>query len=271
MEIKFVKMNPTQNMTILVESDIAPEKRIEIGSKLMRHDSVAAEQVGFITKPNSPEAWARLDMLAGEFCGNASMSLAVFLAMERNIREEQIIPLEISGMDGILECLVQPKGEHFYCTVKMPTPKAIQQKKLFFDGESYNLWVADMNGITHVIVPTHMIQGDIKAFAEKAVKEWQKLFSVDAFGILLYDYEYSTMIPLIYIEPADSLVWENGCGSGSAAMGSCFTVEKAQNMSLTVQQPGGSITVSTIYKDSSVQEVNITGKVSISARGIAYL
>lgn len=271
MEINFIKMNPTQNMTILVESDIKAEDRLEIGSKLMRHDSVAAEQIGFITQPNRPEAWSRLDMLAGEFCGNASMSLAVFLAIEKGITTEQTIPLEVSGMDGIVECLVQPKGKEFYCTVKMPTPKIIQQQTLALDGETYQLWVADMNGITHIMVPAHLVKGDAKAFGENAIKTWQKDLNVEALGVLLYDSEQSQMTPLVYIEPADSLVWENGCGSGSAAVGCCFATDKADNLTLPIQQPGGTIVVNAIYQNDAIQEVSITGKVSISARGIAYL
>ena len=83
MEIKFVKINPTQNMTILVESPISRKDQPTIASQLMNYDSVFAEQVGFIEAPLFyPDSWARIQMMGGEFCGNATLSLAALLSID---------------------------------------------------------------------------------------------------------------------------------------------------------------------------------------------
>ena len=85
MELQFVKMNPTRNMTILVETPVPRAKHGEIAKQLMAEDSVCAEQVGYIEPALHPLAAARLQMMGGEFCGNASMSLAALLAMREGL------------------------------------------------------------------------------------------------------------------------------------------------------------------------------------------
>ena len=74
MKVEFVKLSPTQNMTILVKTPVERENHLEVATKLMDYASVGAEQVGFI---ENGQGTIRLQMMAGEFCGNATRS-AVF-------------------------------------------------------------------------------------------------------------------------------------------------------------------------------------------------
>jgi len=82
-EIDFIKCNPTQNMTILVQTQHSVDEYPRIATRLVSYDSVHAEQVGFIEKPYQYGASAHLHMAGGEFCGNACMPLP--LKLERQV------------------------------------------------------------------------------------------------------------------------------------------------------------------------------------------
>lgn len=76
MEVKFIKASPTENMTLLIETPVAREKQLAVAERLIAYGSVYAEQAGYIEEAENPAAEKRLQMMAGEFCGKASLSLA---------------------------------------------------------------------------------------------------------------------------------------------------------------------------------------------------
>ena len=85
MEVKFIKASPTENMTLLIETPVAREKQLAVAERLIAYCSVYAEQAGYIEEAENPAAEKRLQMMAGEFCGNASLSLAAWLAKKKNL------------------------------------------------------------------------------------------------------------------------------------------------------------------------------------------
>ena len=99
MEVKFIKASPTENMTLLIETPVAREKQLAVAERLIAYGSVYAEQAGYIEEAENPAAEKRLQMMAGEFCGNASLSLAAWLAQKKNLQigEKTEITLEVSG------------------------------------------------------------------------------------------------------------------------------------------------------------------------------
>ncbi|MGE7056828.1 diaminopimelate epimerase, partial [Paenibacillus glucanolyticus] len=88
-KIDFVKCNPTQNMTVLIKSKLPPDDYKVIAAKIMSYDNVYAEQVGFIEPFRKENADARLHMAGGEFCGNACMALAAYLANEQGLNQNE--------------------------------------------------------------------------------------------------------------------------------------------------------------------------------------
>ncbi len=83
--IKYSILNPTGNITALVESPIVPEEQPFLASLIMkRHPSV--EQVGFVTFLENESEQVSLRMAGGEFCGNASMCAAVLYLIQRKMR-----------------------------------------------------------------------------------------------------------------------------------------------------------------------------------------
>ena len=78
MQLEFVKVNPVENMTVFILDEVEKSKHIEIAKKLMDYSNLYAEQVGFVEKMKSEDdnIAVRLQMMGGEFCGNATRSLA---------------------------------------------------------------------------------------------------------------------------------------------------------------------------------------------------
>jgi len=132
MKLKFAKMNPTENMTAIVLTPVKRQDQPAVAAKLMAENSVCVEQVGFLEDAVLPGAAARLQMMGGEFCGNATMSLAALRAYEDGLcdGEERIYPLEISGASRILNCRIVRRGEGFVGSVGMPIPEKISEEEL---------------------------------------------------------------------------------------------------------------------------------------------
>jgi diaminopimelate epimerase len=213
-------------------------------------------------------------MMEGAFCGNATMSLAALIAWDRHLPEGSGIdvPLEVSGAGGILTCRATVK-EHGYIrgTVDMPLPASVTPMALTLDGRQYDVTVVNFDSIAHIIVPVEIISGDKKEFAEQAIREWHPLFDNEALGIILFEKDSLRIDPLVAVRSASTLVWEYGCGSGTAAVGAYLAHKEAEGVHADISQPGGRIAVSVGYEDDVVKSIAITGDVYVVARGVAYI
>ena len=78
------------------------------------------------------------------------------------------------------------------------------------------------------------------------------------------------MEPFVYVPSAQSRVWERGCGTGSAAVGYALTLQEGHSLSLDLRQPGGIISVSSVFADGEVSEIWIEGRIDMVAEGRAY-
>jgi diaminopimelate epimerase len=276
MEIEFVKTSPTQNMTILVKSFVERPAQSETANLLMSYGSVYAEQVGFIERAENPLARGRLQMAGGEFCANAAMSLAVYLSREED--GPISVPLEISGSDGPIECLVRRNGENTYlASLTMSPPETIGTIALPFHGDNVTLSAIRLRGITHIVVPAGEFGNELRAAAEETALEWASEIDSPAFGIVFFDEKTCCIAPLIYVKDGGSMVWERGCGSASAAIGAYRACIAQRCLSTDVSQPGGVIRAEAEYSPASgaaggaVTGLRITGTVKIVAEGTAYI
>ena len=72
--------DPAGNITAMVQSPIAPGDRVRVAKAILALGR--AEQVGFLTEPILGGD-CRLEMMGGEFCGNAARSLGYLTALTR--------------------------------------------------------------------------------------------------------------------------------------------------------------------------------------------
>lgn len=272
MELKFIKTSPTENMTLLIETPVPREEQLAVAERLIAYGSVYAEQAGYIEEAENPAAEKRLQMMAGEFCGNATLSLAAWLAKKRDlpIGKKTEMLLEVSGAEALVRCEMERETENGFCgRVAMPLPQAIEARRFTLDGEKLELTAVVFAGITHIIVPMSLWGEKGREKAERAAQAWAKALP-PVFGILLFDEETHCLQPLVAVE-AVSLIWERGCGSGTSAIGAYLAAREKKTVSVALRQPGGVMCAAVSYENETITAVQITGRVAVIAEGVAYL
>lgn len=261
-------------MTIFVVDPIAKKNYEKISKKLMEYGNLYGEQVGFITSSSKDSEVVRLEMMGGEFCGNATRSLGAFLvynghpSVKKN-EDKYIVNVECSGAEKTLECeVIKTESESiFYSKVDMPIPTKIHQITIE-KGEKYQLQAVHFHGILHFVVDSKKIKEKDEFF--KIIKEEVDLNykEYDAFGIMFYNEEDNYLEPLVYVKNIDSLFWEKSCGSGSCAVAAVLTDKEKKDINIDLSQPGGKIHVSTEYLNGVINNITINGTVEIVAEGI---
>lgn len=271
MEIRYAIYDPTKNITALVTSPVPRRRQAAVAAMLMaRRPSV--EQVGFLEAPADHSARFHLQMMGGEFCGNASMSAAAYLAecSALPVGQGADYPLEVSGAGGVLTCHIENAGAFFLGTVTMPVPKAIGCTVLppMESGRFRSIPAVWFPGIVHCIVPADAMTRE-EAETEllprfRGLCDW---LSSDACGILLFDEPAAAFTPLVYVASTDTAVWESGCGSGSAAIGAYLASRDRTDCEIALRQPGGIIRVRAAWSGTEITAVSITGRVCRAGGG----
>ncbi|WP_312939891.1 hypothetical protein [Oscillibacter sp.] len=263
MKLDYTIWDPTKNITLLVSTPVPRAMQPEVAARLMSMRP-QVEQVGFIEPASLPGAVLRLQMMGGEFCGNASMSAAAYAANRDGLNTSEV-PLEVSGHEGLLTCRLDRREDGVWGTVNMPLPVEITTVELP-GGLSVPAVVFD--GIVHCVVPAGSLSREA---AESAIRPLCAALDADACGIMLYNRDTSSITPLVYVRSTDTAVWESGCGSGSAAVGSYLASQAAEDVTVNLHQPGGTITVSAAWENGRVPSLCITGRVALVERGSCEL
>ena len=81
MKLNIARADPAGNITLLVLSPVEKPARAETAARLMGMPQFQAEQVGFRCPPQAGGD-GRLEMMGGEFCGNATRAFGMLLARE---------------------------------------------------------------------------------------------------------------------------------------------------------------------------------------------
>ncbi|MGM1034371.1 MAG: diaminopimelate epimerase [Bacillota bacterium] len=272
-EIEFIKFNPTQNMTILVKTNYLVEEYKHIASKIMSYDSVHAEQVGFIEKPTNNKAAAKLQMAGGEFCGNACMALAAFIASEKGLKHNDLaeIILEASGTDKLISCQMKRNSDEYHCLVTMPIPKKIEQRTIKYDGNDLNMIIVRYHEFIHIVIEVEEFNKTVREKAQSLAKLLGVTLGANLIGVLLYKSKSEEMAPLIYVPHLDSMIWERGCGSGTASLGAYLAWKNQGEIVTNIRQPGGDIKVFATCHGEELTSLMIEGSVQIVAQGKAFI
>lgn len=253
---EMVRLDPTGNLTCLVIRKDPDADEAAVTRTLMRE----CEQVAYLEPATLPGARARIRLMGGEFCGNAAMAGACYLAERDGILsdEEQIVPLEVSGAAGILRCRVRRTEAGFEGTAPMP---GIESITLIREG-GFAMAAVRMPGILHLVLEDEPLL--LRETAEKLLKKTAAQVPDDAVGLLQWDRRKGFMMPLVYVRESGTMVWETGCGSGSAVVGAREAMRRGDGHSeIEVRQPGGVIRVSVDVRQGWAEEISISGQVRI--------
>lgn len=265
-------------MTILVTDPVPLLKRADIANRLMAETHLHAEQVGYVTFKNSQEerqeAHATLEMMGGEFCANATRSLAAVLAFERSPGiskgEGQQYLLKVSGVKNLVQCSVsQLEGEALYlASVELPLPTTVEHLQVCHDHKEVEATLVAFPGITHVVVDDTQLN-DQKTFYRDVMKQLADRRD-EAFGIMFYNTQAHFVTPLVWVRETDTLFWERGCGSGTAAVGVYLAHKNRQSVAVDIRQPGGALSIQVEW-DQAITRLCLAGKISIVSKGIAFV
>ncbi len=231
MELSYAFMDPTGNITVLVEAAVPVEMQKQVADRIMAIEPLC-EQVGFLVDaPSGCDTAIR--MAGGEFCGNAAMCASALHALRCGIKEEKKLRVAVSGRG--VAVTVKPTEEGYHCCVEMPSPKEI----VTVEKHGLNLPVVLSDGISHAV----LLGAVDDSTAETIVRELCEELRAEAMGLMQVDLEASTMKPLVYVPDADTLFWENSCGSGTAAVGAYLRAAEGKAVSLPLHQKGGTLRV----------------------------
>ena len=269
MEIKYYKINPTGNITLIVETPVPRESQAAVAAKLMAFDK-DAEQVGFIESAENPECAFRLQMMGGEFCGNASIAAAALYMSKQcpSPTDKSTVTFEVSGVDKPLavsvECLNKLK---FTGSVSMPLPESCFDCELVYDGKSFSFPVVRMPGICHAIV-TGGLGAD---FAEDAIAEWCRQLDTEALGLMFYNARNGLLRPLVYVASTGSSVWESSCASGSCAVAAYESLNCGEGKLLSLRQPGGTLNIKSFCTRGALFGLTLSGSAEIQGEHSAVI
>ncbi|CAM3146591.1 diaminopimelate epimerase [Paenibacillus sp. FSL F4-0087] len=272
-EIDFIKFNPTQNMTVLVKTNHPAERYSHIAAQIMSYDNVYAEQVGFIGGSDKPEAAAHLEMAGGEFCGNACMALAAYIASENELKSTDFteIILEVSGTDRLIRCQVKQQQNEYFCQVTMPIPEQIEQRTVKYEGIDMDMVIVRYREFIHIVVEVEAFDETMRKRAQALARLLGLTLGDKLIGILLYNSQSEELAPLIFVPQLDSLIWERGCGSGTASVGAYLAWSRQKEIVQHIKQPGGAIKVMAEWNGAELERITIEGSVGIVAQGKAFI
>lgn len=237
--LKYRLFDPTGNVTALVESFVEIENQPQVAEYILSKEP-SCEQVGYLYA-GMDGSHITLRMAGGEFCGNATMSTAVYYASHLNMEDgnEVVINVKVIGTEGLIAVTVRYEDGNYYGTIKMPKVLKISEEILPFEGHVYKYPVVTFSGISHIVVeeniPIYM--------AEAAIKVWLDRLKVKGLGLMLVDKEYTKLTPLVYVINPDTLCWESSCASGTTAVGAYYQHIKGGDIELTLKEPGGKLKV----------------------------
>ncbi len=279
-KLEFYKLSPGGNTTILITSPIIKNssERASLANILMDELHLHAEQVGYVTKTDDS---VRLDMMGGEFCGNASRSLAAMLAFEdyKGFYVENDCyygQIEVSGVSRPLQVKIEKSDDTLNASVEMPIDSDTNCiKNDIYEDRSVD--IVRMEGISHVL-----INEDIFPFPDDYVKRSasiRKVFELtqeEAVGCIWYkevDGRFE-INPVVWVRGIDSTYYETACGSGTVALGLLISNKKKDDIDILIGQPSKediSAKIDFDKKSQCFKQAWIGGQVKIIARGETYI
>ncbi|MBQ4578462.1 MAG: hypothetical protein IJA84_05305 [Clostridia bacterium] len=262
MELSYILADPSGNTTAFVLTPVARERYGAVARQVM--EALDAEQVAFIRD-------GRMDMMGGEFCGNASRSFALWQALCREdglslrpFTGEQTVTVRVSGAPAPLEVTLRGADAALYAAIRMPLPLRVLP---LTHPELGAVTLVEYPGISHLVLEERQpCDGDLAA-----ARELLTGLGADSgcFGLLYTD--GSRMRPLVYVRDTDTLVWENSCASGTCAVAAARALAQNASLRLELFQPGGSLTAKAELQAGGLTALILDGPVTFPRSGTLLL
>lgn len=243
MNLHVVRADPAGNVTLFVRDEVPVSRRAAVAKALMAMPRFGAEQVAFIC-PNG-----RIEMMGGEFCGNASRAYGMLLARQEGASGIFRKTISVSGCDRPI--CVEADTERGTASAEMPLPQSVEQAGVGT--------LVHLGGIAHLVVEG--VAPDEAFFAAQEFR-FAAIAGLEAYGVvfLLPD---GTVRPLVKVRATDSLIWEGSCGSGTLAAAVAQSIGHDGTFKRTYRQPAGAIEATVERRNGAVVRAAIGGTVTL--------
>ena len=233
-------LDPAGNVTAIVCSDVPAAERAHVAAQILRLPELGIEQVAFLTAPRSGGE-IRLEMMGGEFCGNALRCAGFYQAL-RNGAADGVQPVMADTAEGTASTV-------------MPLPLSVQSAG-WADVQAARVTFA---GITHFVIDCAQPDEILVQRAIAAAPE------ASAVGAIFLDRACGSIKPVVFVRETASCVAENSCASGSVATAVVLTADFADGITeIGIGQPGGTLEVGVQRTDGAVTGLSIGGAVRLT-------
>ncbi|MBL7574450.1 Diaminopimelate epimerase [Peptoniphilus asaccharolyticus DSM 20463] len=229
---EYFRANPAGNITGYVITPVYPGYRRAYAKEIIKRDP-SVEQVGFIS-PSYDGAPLRMDMMGGEFCGNATRAYGLYSASFYESEGDVLIEVYVSGVEGPTNVIVNQQEKTAY--VKVEKPERIIDVKV--DDKEFKAVV--LSGIVHLIAKD--VEEDSE-FVEKALKVLKDEVETEAYGVIFLDTDKKEIIPYVNVPSAETLVREGSCASGSISATYILNEDEDPDFETVIKNPNGELEV----------------------------
>jgi len=253
MKLNILRADPAGNITVYVLNEVDRAIRAEVAARIMEIEELKCEQVGFVY-PTQEGGDGRMEMMGGEFCGNATRAFGLLTA--KNMGGAEHVRIETSGCDHIVT--VDTDLEAGTSRAEMPTPVSVTDVKV----DEVEGVLVHLGGIAHLVVDG--VEPSEEFFARAEEQVLSALKPIDAYGVMFMDNEKGTMTPLVKVVEPNTLIWEGSCGSGSLSA----AVAESRNapdgeFAKDIVQPAGIVRAGVMRENGVITAAFIGGPVSL--------
>ncbi len=279
--LPFYKINPSGNMTTLLEGlHLSSDKLQHIAEQAIATQHLGCEQVGFVDVEKGI-----LHMAGGEFCVNATRSLALLMCLaQRQCQKPGSVwqgRIYTAGFDqGIQVTVKNPEvdqvGHGHDVSLHMPVPSLPPMKEL-----AKGIVLVTLPGIDHLLIDAEIYPFQPKhwkSLAAELRQQWH-LEHRPAVGCIWWSPVVSTtsqhllckvhMHPVVRVLSPFTECYENSCGSGTLALG-LWLYKNSGKQQFFMQQPGGYLSL--VYRPHAEHNTVavLGGPVHVVAQGQAF-
>ena len=185
-EYEVAVLDPAGNVTAIVLSDVQAAERARIAAQLLRLPELRIEQAAFLTAPRCGGE-IRLEMMGGEFCGNALRCAGFYHALRTGAQGKTCVLAEISGAEGVQPVMADTAAGE--ASTVMPLPRAVQPA----DWPDVQAVRVTFDGITHFVMDRAQPDDALVQRAIAAAPE------ASAVGALFLDRAAGSMQPVVFV------------------------------------------------------------------------
>lgn len=274
MRVPFVKLSPNGNTTILLRGPFSQEEHTRLTSRVIEADHLGAEQSGVISMADVP----CLNMMAGEFCLNATRAFAALLALEGKLEgmgPHKYGSVRVSGVDGLVKVRVEVQDEaHCHASIRLRLPKRPETQEV-----EPGALLVHIPGISHLILDTEQHPLPQPHLLQDEAARWRERLQCTASAVGVVWTQRQTappcntgrclhIVPAVWVSSSNTTCVETACGSGSLA--AAIADKQTGTTGLwQVSQSGGTLDVN-LAEDDEGFAAWVGGDVWLTAAGDAF-